>query len=924
MHELENTEHTPSHTPWWLTALRILLAALIILALADPILNPERETQIAQGPIVAVVDNSWTSGKNWQDIQTYLDTLTKRAIRDNRAMALVATADDDRRASIAVQAPSKIRELAESLKPRPFAPNRPAALQALEKALKDVKAPTIFWLSDGIDHGNANDFAAGLTRLKGDDGMLTMVRANQENAALGLTAETKGSNDLKAKIIRAHKGAQDGRVIAWNAKGNQLGQAKFTFDGSESETETAFNIPLELRNQIARLEIAGENTAGSVYLLDGRSQRQRVGLITGESRDLSQPLLSPLYYVEKALAPYSDLITARDSNVANALDELLKQSPATLVLTDIGKLVEGPLEKLTNWVEDGGVLVRFAGPRLEQERLEPEGEDLLPIRLRRGGRTLGGALSWSTPQSLAPFEENSIFRGLEIPKDVTVNRQVLADPERPTQDTEVWARLQDGTPLVTAAKRKNGWIILFHITANADWSKLPHSGLFVDMLRRIVELSNFSIASPQKEEAGTTLRNSAPATTTVSNRRFERTEILQPVETLDGFGRLSSPSPIAEPISLAQIDKIVPSAKHPPGLYGPTTAMRVINVTRPKSVMTPIAEIESATTTSTYAMSKPVNSKPWVLLAALTLLFADIIATLWLSGKLAAGQNSLRRTKALGSILTLCFALSALTVTDLSAQELPKEADSFALRASLETRLAYVVTGDELIDRTSHDGLSGLSKVIAARTAIEPSDPMGVNVETDELAFFPILYWPVHENSSPLSQKALARLDAYMKQGGMVIFDTRDQQSTFSLGTTNAGSPGTRALRRLIGRLDIPRLEPVQSGHVLTKSFYLLDNFPGRYDGGTLWSEATSNVNNASSRQAQRSDGVSSILITSNDFASAWALGDGNRAIYPVSGGALQREMAFRTGVNIVMYALTGNYKADQVHVPDILQRMGH
>ena len=77
-------------------------------------------------------------------------------------------------------------------------------------------------------------------------------------------------------------------------------------------------------------------------------------------------------------------------------------------------------------------------------------------------------------------------------------------------------------------------------------------------------------------------------------------------------------------------------------------------------------------------------------------------------------------------------------------------------------------------------------------------------------------------------------------------------------------------------------------------------------------------------RRRRRADGVSSILVTANDFASAWALDERGRPLYPaVPGGEAQREMAFRTGVNIVMYALTGNYKADQVHVPALLERLG-
>jgi hypothetical protein len=247
------------------------------------------------------------------------------------------------------------------------------------------------------------------------------------------------------------------------------------------------------------------------------------------------------------------------------------------------------------------------------------------------------------------------------------------------------------------------------------------------------------------------------------------------------------------------------------------------------------------------------------------------------------------------------------------------------MEAALGTRLAYVLTGDAEIDRIANAGLSGLSRVLKARTAIEPAEPVGINVDSDELAFYPLLYWPVLENARRLSEKTLAKIDAYMKQGGMIIFDTRDFQRVLPPGAIGQSqSPSTAALTRLVGALDIPALEPVPENHVLTKAFYLLKSFPGRWDGGALWVEATPSNDADKSRRARRTDGVSSLLITSNDFAAAWALDERNRALFPVvPGGEIQREMAFRVGVNIVMYALTGNYKADQVHVPALLERLG-
>jgi hypothetical protein len=156
-----------------------------------------------------------------------------------------------------------------------------------------------------------------------------------------------------------------------------------------------------------------------------------------------------------------------------------------------------------------------------------------------------------------------------------------------------------------------------------------------------------------------------------------------------------------------------------------------------------------------------------------------------------------------------------------------------------------------------------------------------------------------------------------------VIFDTRDAFSTVPDGAVSAEG---QYLRRMLSTLDIPELEPVPADHVLTKSFYLLADFPGRFRGAPLWVEAMPTAEDEESGAApvRSGDGVSPILITANDFAGAWATNEHGQTILPtVPSDPRQRELAYRAGINIVMYALTGNYKADQVHIPALLERLG-
>jgi hypothetical protein len=318
-------------------------------------------------------------------------------------------------------------------------------------------------------------------------------------------------------------------------------------------------------------------------------------------------------------------------------------------------------------------------------------------------------------------------------------------------------------------------------------------------------------------------------------------------------------------------------------------------------------------------VEKPLDLKGFFLAAALALALVDILAALSLSGRLARGAGA-----ALGLVL-----LATLPVPQARAQEtvIPPgtpAADARAIEATAGVVLAYVLTGDPAVDQVSEAGLKGLGDQLWARTAVEPLDPMGVDPARDELAFFPFLYWPVTADAPAPDAATYEKLNRYLRNGGMILFDTRDGDGSSLDGNT----PESQALQRIASGLDIPPLEPVPQDHVLTRSFYLVQQFPGRHVGAPVWVEAAP----PDARQAKGmpfrnlNDGVTPVVIGANDWASAWAVDDYGAPLLPVGrGGAgeTQREYAYRFGINLVMYVLTGNYKSDQVHVPALLERLG-
>jgi hypothetical protein len=733
-------EETPARTPWWLLALRLAAAACVILGLAQPLLNPSASLT-GSGPLLLVVDDGWAAARNWASRQALLGSLLSQAERQKRSVMLLSSAAkplDQGEASEGLLTPQDARRQAQGLTPKPWPVDRQAVIERIAGLDLEGSAHVV-WLSDGLDGGHARDLAERLQVR----GRLDVVRdADSDLPRLLLPPEHETASLAVAK--------------------------------GETEAAAVIDVPVELRNRIARLHIEGETQAGAVILLDERWRRRPVGLIDTTAADQAQPLLSQLYYLKRALTPYTEL---REGSV----EDLLQRKLAVIVQVDSGPVSVFRAKKLASWVENGGLLLRFAGPLLA----EAGGDPLLPIALRGGGRIMGGVMTWDRPARLAPFPAHSPFAGLAVNQDVVIARQVLAEPTLELPE-KTWAQLADGTPLVTAERRGKGWTVLVHTTANNDWSNLPLSGLYVDMLRRLVALSQGVAVEGEGEEP------------------------LAPLATLDGFGQLRAPpaTVLALDRETLQDGRIGPS--HPPGYYGRDSDRRALNLVASRPSLKPIGDLPSGVELSVYSRSGETELMPWLLTAALILLLADFVVSLWLRGLLHGAVPGERLHLGAGQTLSSLVLLAGLSVTlmagapaALAQQVVGGEAvsgdDDFALQATLETRFAYVETGIASVDAVSRAGLIGLTRVLSRRTSVEPGAPLGVDPSRDELSFFPLIYWPVVPEAAELSDAAL--------------FDLREAAAgTMILGRASRGS---EALMRLSDGLDIPPLAPVPPDHVL-------------------------------------------------------------------------------------------------------------
>jgi len=870
---LTNQQESSASIPWWLLLLRLSVATLIILGIASPVYNL-LTTAKGEGPVILIVDNGWASGPNWKSRTNTLKTLVEEFSRQQRLLYTLTTTSSgtEKQPPLLPLTLADISRLDFALRPRAGETNR-KILRAHLPEFRKMTNVEFFWLSDGIltkdDPSQLKELMTSLSTI----GPLTIYKDETPHPPHVIGSPEINGGRISLPIFKPQTSFNNkGTLVARSEAGKIIARKPYVFEIGKTEQKIQLDLPLHIRNEIAQFEILNSNSAGSIFLLDNRWKRKTIGLVANDIKGQGQSLLSEAHYLEKALFPYYDIRK-------DGLEELLIKDISLIALGDATALSSNISTKLTKWVNNGGILIRFAGPKLANSA-----STMTPVQLRAGNRNLDGTMSWAEPAKLGAMAEDSPFAKLKIDPTIQVLKQVLANPS-PDLREKTWAKLEDGTPLVTAAKTGDGWVILFHTTATPNWSDLALSGLFVEMLREIGQLGSLS--------------NSEPLSAVE----------LPPLNLLDGFGHFEGSllNLISLPTSADQ--QTPPNADHPAGYYGSTDYKFAHNIGTYIQAYEEIDFTEIGGVLKTYSNSQEQHLRPALLTLAFCLIVLDMFIAFAIQNGIGFWRNPTSNT-------ALLFAFGSIAALFSPNWVQAEEDISRLLDATLDTRLAYILTGDPLVDQMSEAGLYGLSKQLRRRTAIEAENPLPIDIENHTLLFFPMIYWPITFSFPTISDLAIIKINRYLKSGGTILFDTRDQYSSTIFGSNASGSPESGRLRQILSRLNIPNLSVVPNNHVLTKSFYLMQSFPGRYRDGELWIENT--------QGAYGNDGVASVLIGSNDWAAAWATdrkGHPLAAVFP--GGARQRELATRFGINLVMYTLAGNYKADQVHIPAILERLG-
>ena len=861
---LRPKQNTPNHTPWWILLLRLMIAALLIFALAQPVLNPAPKTA-GSGAALIVVDNGWGAAQNWADIQDGAARLIEGRNSTQADITIFTTAVQDATRVDKTYTKTQAASFIRALTPQPWDSDL--------RPIKDIEPRAfsqIVYFSDGLEKNGLSALKRLAEENNSDlqifspadaDLPLMLYKDSRAGGAGQITIDAPSGADISAKPIRVQAVGKSGVLL----DEQRLDSA--TLSGMEFPATLTFNLEGAALHDVHGYQIAATRGVNARYDLDGSGGPKSVRIATsGQPKSLSQQYTQDSFYIGKALEPFASVAMV-------SIDQILDEKPSMIVLPDIAAMLDTLLNDLQKWVEDGGVLLRFAGPNMTQGASQ---NALLPVPLRFEQRRVEGALTWEKPLKVKDISPESPLYGLDVDPDIEVTGQILPDLVG-GNSSNIWASLEDDTPLISAAQMGDGLLVFVHTTASPAWSNMPLSGFYVQFLKHLLKFAGTSGQQMQSVNGA-----------------------LQPARVFDGFGQLQTPASNVRPIDAKKFDEVIPSPEHPPGFYGSGAFTRALNLGDRTDMPRAISSADSiASNVVLYEQEQQKNLATPLMIIAFILLMIDALVMMFIS-KSYHGLLGIRRGKAPLAVLVLMGGL-LFAPQAVMAQNAP------APLAAQDFYLGYIKTGNAQIDQISQKGLEVLAAALNIRTSAEPKGVLGVDPAKDILAFYPILYWPLTPSQDVPSAEVLANLQNYMDQGGSIFIDTR-------------GADARPILQKYLAGLNIPPLQTIPANHVIRRSFYLIDDFPGRLTGGDLWV-----VNQSLSTH----DGVSTLMIGGHDWAGGWSemnvitRGTGDYVRQYISGLDRDQELSLRFGINLVMYALTGNYKTDQVHVNTILERLG-
>ncbi len=851
----KSIDNTPEKNSFFILLLRILIFIILVLVLSKPKFGKINHSKFEQ---LVIIDNSWTSSANWNDRKSKIKELLKSYKFSNFNFTIMSTTQHSKNDILNVTTNNyeEAKEFLHKLKPFPWEPNYELVKKNLKN--KEKNFDSVFWFTESIiniEKKKLYEF------LKQDN--LFIVSSLNENLPPILKLNTQSNETYEFEITHLDEGISNGFIDAYDKNRRLLFRfkynEKFEKDGEFFKTNVNLVLPVYLKNKVDFFQVNSIRTPSTVVYLNKWEKNKLVGLSTLNSNKNIQELDKGNYYVKKALEKNYKIV---EDNLENLLAQNLK-----IIYIDDSYLIEKSLEKkLLTWLKNGGTLIKLSGKKLIRElNLGNENFFDFTFSLLKESSNLGKNLSLKNFLKIREFDNRSPFFGLVIPNEIKIKKYIQSNVKK-SENIETLANLENGASLISAMNFGKGKMILFHVPCNLDWSNLCFSYLFVDLNERIIN--------------------------SIKGFKEENERILKPYLSINGFGELEKPYPESLNIIKNLVQKQV-KVKYdkPPGLYKDSNGIYALNLSDSLDYNFKKFEFEEKIF-SINTLNHKGSDLQNILISIVFILF--ILENLFIMiSKQAINFNIKKNFKFLFVFL--------LIPTNLIATE----KSIFSLVSS--NKIGYVITKNKNINEINENGLISLSNFITQKTAAIMELPEPIDFYTDELYYYPLIYWSIIDENTNLDENEIKKINNYTKNGGLLIIDCKTQLNNI------LPDDCLKIFRNIFPLNFFSKFKVLNNSHAISKSFYLLNSFPGRRNNKVF----------VTSNESQKSDKGASIVLSNNHWTDSWALNKDKDFLFPLLDNIEnQRTLSFRFGLNLLIHSLTGNYKTDQVHVPEILKRI--
>ena len=847
-----SSDSTPIKKNYLNLVLKILLVFLITILLA----NPSEKKDFKKKPLI-IIDNGWDSGPGWEKINRGINQLLESKKLNTFTIFPTVVSNNNKFNYLFKKKEFEIREYLKDISPLALKPNYNLLLKELPNFIEDETE--IFWFTN---HHMNKEKKAFYDSIKAKN--LKIFTSLKKDFPIILSIENQDDNIYTFGLINMKKDLDNFFIDCYDEKQRIIIRKKVSKDKIKYDEQNFGNfsieIPKEKNDLIYYFKISNSKSVSSVAIKSNYVKKKKIGLIQTNFQENDNEYFRANFFVRKALEQNYDLMSL-------PLEQLLYQNKSLIISDDFDTTIFGFKERILQWIGEGGTFLKFAGDKFLNHAENNQFSSVLGIiPITKKVVSLDGELSFKKNLSIAQISSQSPIRDFEIPKRIKINKYIEIPNNIDNSQLKYWVRLDNGAPLITQRTYKKGNLILVHLPANNEWSNISLSIFFPDLLEKIIQISRGIDAE-------------------------EVQQIFKPLKILDALGNLVEPS-----IDTLNLDsKILMDSKltrsNPPGLYKNELGFHGLNISDYLQNEYDYIDLPQELIVNNFNSNSSFEIKNVLVLLCLLVFVCETLVNF-------LGRDFLK-FKYFNPLKVMILTLIVFSPNIVSTNE---KFDYLE-----QTKLAYIQTGVEEIDDINYKGLSEISSYISSKTSAILGNPIGLNLEKDEIDYFPIIYISLINNAKKLNDVSLKKLQNFINSGGILLFDCK--ASFESLFVEDCLILFNQRYRGL----DITAFKKLTSESTLSKSFYLLNSYPGRKNE-MVYVAYNNQINN---------DKVLSIVIGNNDWTGAWAKDTNNSYLLPLfENDQKQRDLSLRFGVNIVLYALTGNYKSDQVHIPEILKRM--